>query len=81
MTRPTRRRVLYQSKTSSIVTSWCHRPLDFCLIYALLNFSFSNIYMEHLLYFPSFSYLFKLTPVESKKATAIFEGTNGRGTI
>ena len=29
----------------------CHRPLDFCLIYALLNFSFSNIYMEHLLYF------------------------------
>ena len=26
MTRPTRRRVLYQSKTSSIVTSWsCHR--------------------------------------------------------
>ena len=29
----------------------CHRPLDFCLIYTLLNFSFSNIYMEHLLYF------------------------------
>ena len=27
------------------------------------------------------SYLFKLTPVESKKATAIFEGTNERGTI
>ena len=23
----------------------------FCLIYALLNFSFSNIHMEHLLYF------------------------------
>ena len=36
--------------------------------------------MKHLFYFLPF-YLFKPTSVESKEATAIFKGTNGRGTI
>ena len=53
------------------------------------NFSFSNLHTEHLFYFPYLSLFslliffifFKFTPVKSKKATAIFKGTNGRGTI